>query len=272
MRGLLRMFLMIISFGSWKMNKAADALAANPGVMQGEYDKIISAKSGKIKQFEDVLSEIEMNRSTRAQQLEGVTKQIEDRTKVQKGALAAMQKIAAKYGADKDKCEADTEFVKAKGAYTDCKSTVDQLNQRAHDLEESVKQSQDSFNRNMTLLQNEQRELQKLRTEKGDAVADVMAAKSEQQAADRQRNLASDGTDDRLAALRQVRQKAVASASVASKLSGADVKASEAEFLKDLSKSDSDSELDGLLGFKSAEAPAATTPTVQAAPTQVPEA
>jgi hypothetical protein len=107
------------------------------------------------------------------------------------------------------------------------------------------------------------RELEKIKEEKHDAVADILSATEEKQIADMVNGISNDKTSEELQRLRDMRQKASANARVSRELAGMDAQRAESEFLEYAQKSAADDEFDALIGLsqekKSSEPPAHDT-------------
>ena len=100
------------------------------------------------------------------------------------------------------------------------------------------------------------RDLDKLKEEKHDAVADILSATEERQIADMMTGLSNDRTSEELRELRELRQKSAAGARVSRELAGLDTKKAEAEFMEYAQSSDADDEFDALIGLAKKETPA----------------
>ena len=112
------------------------------------------------------------------------------------------------------------------------------------------------------------RDLDKLKEEKHDAVADVLSASEEKQIADMMTGLSNDSTSEELRELREMRQKASANARISRELAGMDTKRAEAEFMEYAQTNEADDEFDALIGLSKKEA----TAPAQQQETKIPEA
>jgi hypothetical protein len=101
------------------------------------------------------------------------------------------------------------------------------------------------------------RELEKLKVEKHDAVAEVLSAAEEKQIADMMTGLSKDRTSEELNELREVRSKARAGARISRELAGMDTKKMEADFLEYAQTSESNDEFDALIGLGKKDTPQA---------------
>jgi hypothetical protein len=111
------------------------------------------------------------------------------------------------------------------------------------------------------------RELDKLKEEKHDAVADVLSATEEKEIADMMTGLSNDRTSEELRELREMRQKAHANARISRELAGMDTKRAESEYLEYAQATEADDEFDALIGLSDKE----STQPAQQHDAQIPE-
>ncbi|MDB4628503.1 hypothetical protein OAF81_01515, partial [bacterium] len=100
-------------------------------------------------------------------------------------------------------------------------------------------------------LQQLLREVDKVKSEAADTVADVITAKQENELAETLTGIAQDGTAEELQNLRNMRQELRAEAKITKELAGTDTKAQEAEFLEFARQNQSNTEFDALIGLAS---------------------
>ncbi len=143
----------------------------------------------------------------------------------------------------------------------DFSSTLAEKTQRISEIEEDLKAMVANVSGHKTQIQALMRELDKLKEEKHDAVADVLSAKEEKEIADMVTGISNDRTTEELRDLRELRAKASANARVSRELAGMDTKKAENEFLEYAQQTEADDEFDALIGLskekKSSDAPVA---------------
>jgi phage shock protein A len=100
-----------------------------------------------------------------------------------------------------------------------------------------------------TQIQSLMRDLEKLKEEKHEAVADVLSAREEEQIADMMTGLSNDRSSEELRELRDLRQKAGAKARVSRELAGLDTKRAEADFIEYAQEHAANDEFDALIGL-----------------------
>ncbi|MCX5769894.1 MAG: hypothetical protein NTZ09_06430, partial [Candidatus Hydrogenedentes bacterium] len=150
-------------------------------------------------------------------------------------------------------------------------STLAEKQSRIEELEADIGDYGKRIGDHKVQLQSLLRELDKLRAEQVDAVAEVITSREEKELADTLSGIAQDGTAEELQRLRQLRQEVKAEARISRELAGTDTKVQEAEFMEFARTSQSDSEFDALIGLAATvEKPAATAP-VQEKPAALPE-
>ena len=94
-----------------------------------------------------------------------------------------------------------------------------------------------------------QRDIEKLKSEAADAVADVITSKEETELADMINGISKDGMAKELQNLRDLRHEVRAEARISREMAGTDTKVQEAEFLEYARSNTATDEFDALLGM-----------------------
>jgi chromosome segregation ATPase len=244
-----------------KGNRAADRMAANPDVISGTYDHIVAEKRGRINQFKDAISGLVAIQEKKKDSLETESNEVARLEKLKAGALASAQKVAQTYNGDQTKTMADADYQKHQAAFRDFSSTLDAKKKHVAELEGDIQGQQKTINDYTVQIQTQMRDLEKIASEKQETIADVMSANEQKQVADLVSGLSQDNTAQDLQNMRDMRQKAKASAKVSQTLSGMDTRTAEAEYEKAAGNTEADDEFAKLMNFKTPDAPAATAPT-----------
>ena len=143
----------------------------------------------------------------------------------------------------------DPEYLKCSAAFKDFSSTLQEKQDRAAEIEADLEQLVTNVAGHKTQIQSLMRELDKLKEEKHDAVADVMSAQEEKQLADMMTGLAEDRTGEELRELRELRNKAKANARISREVAGLDTKKAEDDFLAYAQADAAEDEFDALIGL-----------------------
>ncbi len=238
---------------TFRVNKASETLRMNPGVISANYDRVIEEKRNRLNQYKDAVSAMIAQEESKKDKLRSITAEIEKLEKLRSGAAAKAKKLVDKYNGDVAAVKNDPDYVKCQAAFKDFSSTLNEKQQRASEIDEDLKQLVANVSGHKTQIQSLMRELEKLKEEKHDAVADVLSASEEKQIADMMTGLSNDRTSEELRELREMRQKASANARISRELAGMDTQRAEAEFLEYAQTSEADDEFDALIGLSQQE-------------------
>ncbi len=251
-----------------RINKAREALDMNPAVMSATYDNVIEEKRKRLTQYKDAVSAMIAQEETKKEKLAALTQEIQKLEQLKAGAAAKAKQLVDKYAGDPSAVKSDPEYLKCQSAFKDFSSTLAEKTKRANELEEDLKTMVANVAGHKTQIQTLMRELDRLKEEKHDAVADILSAKEEKELADMMTGLSNDRTTEELRDLRELRSKAAANARVSRELAGLDSKKAENEFLEYAQQTEADNEFDALIGL-SAKKEAKETPAVDS---KIPEA
>src|SRR4029453_12889440 len=175
-----------------------------------------------------------------AQQEQKVTKvkqltdEVTNLEKLRSGALAkARQSVERLKAAGKtdDQIKEDEDYKRCLAAYNDFSSTLAEKKDHIADAEKDIATYAKGIGDHKVQLQQLLRDVEKIKAESHDAVADIITAKKEKEVADMFSGIAQDGTAQELQNMRQLRNEMRAEARISRELAGTDTKAQEAEFL-----------------------------------------
>jgi chromosome segregation ATPase len=253
---------------TFRVDKASETLRMNPGVISANYDRVIEEKRSRLNQYKDAVSAMIAQEESKKEKLRTITTDIEKLEKLRSGAAAKAKNLVDKYQGDVEAVRSDPEYIKCQAAFKDFSSTLAEKQQRAAEIEEDLKQLVANVSGHRTQIQSLMRDLDKLKEEKHDAVADVLSAAEEKQIADMMTGLSNDRTSEELRELREMRQKASAGARISRELAGMDTQRAEAEFMEYAQSSVADDEFDALIGLSNKE----SAKSVPQQDTKIPEA
>ncbi|MEM7473936.1 MAG: hypothetical protein AAF483_03030 [Planctomycetota bacterium] len=253
---------------TFRVNKASETLRMNPGVMEANYDRVIDEKRSRLGQYKEAVAAMIAQEESKKEKLTELTKDIEKLEKLKAGAAAKAKKLVDKYNGDINAVKADPDYAKCQAAFKDFSTTLAEKSQRATDLDDDLKGLVANVSGHKTQIQSLMRDLEQLKEEKLDAVADVLSASEEKEIADMMTGLSNDRTSEELRELRELRSKANANARISRELAGMDSDRAEAEFLEYAQTSEADDEFDALIGLAESSTPETDQPQHDA---QIPE-
>lgn len=255
-----------------RVDSARRALDTNPHVVRAKFDEIIRDKTGRIHQYKQAVAGLIAQQENKIGKVKTLTGDMQRLEALKTGALAkAKQRVKQLQanGADKAGIQSDEEYMKCLAAYNDFTSTLAEKQDRIDELEGDVKDYGEGIKGHKVQLQQLVRDIDKLKAEAADSVADMITAKQEKEIADAFSGIAEDGTEKELANMRQLRLEMKAEARISKEMAGTDTKAQEAEFLEFARTTSASDEFDALVGLAEEvdTAPAeAETDTRQALP------
>ncbi len=250
-----------------QLDSARRTLDTNPHVVRAKYDAIVQEKTGRIQQYKQAVAGLiaqQENKIAKVKALTGEVKKLED---LKAGAMAkAKQRVSTLQaaGRSKEDIQHDEDYMKCLTAFNDFSSTLAEKQARIDELEADVSDYGNRIKEHKVQLQQLVREIDKIKAESTDAVADIITARQEKEIADAFSGIAEDGTEKELQRMRELRQEVKAEARVSQELAGTDTRAQEADFLEYARKSTASNEFDALVGLsadadKTAQEPEAKT-------------
>jgi phage shock protein A len=230
-----------------RIDEARRAIDSDPAVVRAKFEEIIEEKKKKIRQYKQAVAGLITQQEKKLSKVRELTEEVNKLEKLKAGALAKAKKAVE--GKSPEEAKKDETYQKCLAAYNDFNSTLNEKKKRIADLEEDIEGYQKTISQHKIQLEHLVRDLEKLKGELADTVADVVAAKQEKEIADALSGIAEDTTDAELEKLRNLREEIKAEAKISKELAGTDTKVQEAEFLAFAEESEVSSEFDELLGL-----------------------
>jgi len=234
-----------------RIDKARQALLANPNVIRATYDQITKEKADRIHQYKDAVAGMIGQEEKKRAQLKSLTEDITKLEGMKAGAAAMAKKLVAKYNGDIEAVKNDPEYARCQTAFKDFTTTLTEKEQRVADLEVDIEALSKNIGDHKVQIQGLLRDLEKIKEEKHEAVADVISAREEQQIADMVSGISEDRATEELNELRDMRRQVKAKARMSREISGLDAKRDEEEFLAYANESVANNEFDALIGLTS---------------------
>lgn len=232
-----------------RIDEARMALSSNPVVVRATFDNIIREKTKRIHQYKDAVAGMIAQEEKKKAELKNQSEEVAKLEKLREGAAAMARKVVGRHAGNIEAVKNDPEYLKCQGAFKDFSSTLEEKETRCAELEGDIKALGQSIANHKVQLEDLHREIDKVRQEKEETVADMITAKEEKELSDMLAGISQDRTSEELQELRDLRQKAKASARVSRELAGTDSKRSEQEFLEYATETAADSEFDRLIGL-----------------------
>ncbi len=241
-----------------QIDSARRVLDTNPHVIKAKYDAIVEDKIERIHQYKQAVAGLIAQEEKKLSKIKQLTSEVENLERLKAGALAKAKQTVEQLkatGISEEAIHDDENYKKCLTAYKDFNSTLSEKQERISELEADIEGYKNNISDHKIQLQQLLRDVEKVKAEAADTVADVITAKQEKELAETFAGIAKDGTAEELQNLMEMRQELKSEAKITKELAGTDTKSQEAEFLEYARQSESTSEFDALIGLAS-EAPA----------------
>ena len=234
-----------------QIDQARRGLDTDPHVMRAKFDDIIKGKVNQIHTYKQAVATLIAQQEKKMAKVKSLTEEVQKLENLKAGALAMAKQAVAKLqgeGKTKEELHADPDYKKCLTAYNDFAATLTEKQDHIKDLENDIGEYDGSIANHKINLQQLQRDIEKLKSEAADAVADVITSKEETELADMINGISKDGMAKELQNMRDLRHEMRAEARVSREMAGTDSKVQEAEFLEYARSNTATDEFDSLLG------------------------
>lgn len=248
-----------------QMDSARRTIDSNPHVVRAKYDQIIREKISQIQMYKQAVAGLIAQQENKIAGVKRLTEEVQQLERLKAGALAKAKQTVERLqasGKTKEQIQTDEDYKKCLSAYNDFSSTLAEKQERIAENERDVEGYRKTIAEHKVQLQQLLRDVEKVKSESSDAVADIITSKQERDIADTLAGIAKDGSAEELQRLRQMRQEIRAEARISKEMAGTDIKAQEAEFLDYARKSSASAEFDALVGLAETKE-AAAKPTAE---------
>ena len=240
-----------------RIDSARRVLDTNPAVIRAKYDAVIRDKVNQIHTYKQAVASLIAQQENKLGSVKKLSEEVQQLERLKAGALAKARQTVEKLqaaGKSKEEVQADEDYKHCLGAFNDFSSTLSEKQARIAENERDIEGYRKTIADHKIQLQQLVRDVEKVKAEAADTVADVITAKQEKEIAETLSGIARDGTAEELQGLRQLRQEVKAEARISKELAGTDAKAQEAEFLEYARTSSANAEFDSLIGLGDSKA------------------
>ena len=235
-----------------QIDKSRRALDSNPNVMKAKFNDIIKSKVDQIHTYKQAVATLIAQQEKKMAKVKALTQDVRKLENLKAGALAMAKQTVAKLqgeGKTKEEVHADPEYKKCLTAYNDFAATLIEKQDHIKDLEGDIGEYDGSIANHKINLQQLQRDIEKLKSEAADAVADVITSKEERDLADMLNGISKDGMGKELQNMRDLRHEMRAEARLSREMAGTESKVQEAKFLEYARSNTGTDVFDSLLGM-----------------------
>lgn len=271
---LFRWFKAVGYLLTGQIDSARRVIDTNPHVIRSKYDQIVKDKVAQIHTYKQAVAGLIAQQENKIAKVKRLSEEVDRLERLKAGALAkAKQTVEAltRAGKSKEEIQADEGYQKCLSAYNDFSATLAEKNDHIAENEADVSSYAKTIGGHKVQLQQLLRDVEKIKAEAADTVADVITAKEERDLADMLSGISQDGSAAELQQMRQLRQEIKAEARISKEIAGTDARAQEAEFLDYARRTTANSEFDSLIGLSSAPEEKPKTGSVEKEGSALPE-
>ncbi len=251
-RAIIRWFKAVGYLLTGQIDSARRVIDANPHVVRAKYDQIVRDKVAQIQTYKQAVAGLIAQQENKMAKVKQLTDDVQQLERLRAGALGKAKQMVdqlTKQGKAKEEIQQSEDYKKCLAAYNDFSTTLAEKQDHIAGLEKDLAAYAKAIGDHKVQLQQLLRDVEKVKAEAADAVADVITSQQEKDLADMLSGIAKDGSAEELQRLRQMRQELKAEARISKEMAGTDAKAQEAEFLEYARKSAASSEFDALIGL-----------------------
>ncbi len=248
--GFTRFFKAIWYTLTGRAHESADRMMENPEAVRGAYEDIIKDKKGNIQRYKQAIGQLIALVEQKRTAVKNLTDEVERLEELKSGAIAKAQQTAADLqgqGLAQEEIKVHAEYTRCVTAYQDFNSNLQEKTGRITELEGEIEGAQADIESHKLQITNLHRDLDKIKSEQSEAVADLITAREQEEIADMLSGISMDGTSAELTRMREIREKAKGRSKVAQELAGTDSKNEEQEFLAAARSSSTSDEFDALI-------------------------
>ena len=248
--GFTRFFKAIWYTLTGRAHESADRMMENPEAVRGAYEDIVNDKKGNIQRYKQAIGQLIALVEQKKSAVKSLTDEVDRLEELKAGAIAKAQQTAAALqgeGLTQEETKQHAEYTRCVTAYQDFNSNLQEKTGRITELENEIEGAQADIESHKLQITNLHRDLDKIKTEQSEAVADLITAREQEEIADMLSGISTDGTSAELTRMREIREKAKARSKVAQELAGTDSKSEEEEFLTAARSSATSNEFDNLI-------------------------
>ncbi len=239
-------------FITGRVDDARRTLDSDPHVIRAKFEEQIADRTQKIQQYKQAVAALIAQHEKKLAKLRSLTEEVKKLEDLKVGAAAQAKHIVAKLqseGKSMDVIKTNETYQKCLMAFNDFSATLQEKQNYLTELEGDIQEYNTRIADHKIQLQKLIRDLDKLKSESAETIAEVMTANEEKALNDMLSGISTNESDKSLAEMREMRQRVKAEARISKELSDSDTKNQEAAFLDFAQKSVSNSEFEALMGF-----------------------
>lgn len=262
-RSITEFFKSLSKQAEGSIDQAADRMRTDADALKSKYDDVIREKIKNIKDYRGAMSNMVHQKDKMVEKAKELTQEVGKLEELKAGAAAKVRKLVSSLkgeGKTQADIEANPEFAEGKQHYSRFAEQLAQKQAEIEDLEQRASEIEAKMGGHKEQLGKMLKEIDQLREEAAESVAEVAAAGEEMEARNMMSNMGGgSNADEELAKLREIRARSNAEAKIAHELadSGADADSLTKEFLEKAEAESAADDFASLVGLGDTPSPKA---------------
>jgi len=248
--GIIRAFFRYLRFWNWRkaryiLDKADQQFTGSVDGISAAFDIHQDKLVSQYRKMRDAIAQVESVLEEKRSRLEALNLEEEDLISKREGALTLAEEAQAKGDM--------TEYDKHAQAFERFQVRIDEIEERQERLNTEINDTSSTMDRYMLQLQEMQSEIEKLPTQKAEAISDFVSAKQIVELNDRLQGLETSIDRGPISAVLKSNRELTAKARISEKLAGADIRVQDKAYEKAGRQSTARNKLDQMLAARKAE-------------------
>lgn len=275
-RAIRRYFGAFFALLSGGIDGARRKLNENPNVIAATFDDIRDQQIASVKSMSDAVAEMIAAKERKVVKVATLTERCADNSEMRDGALAMIDELKGQFDLSTEKgissLKGTEDYQEAAGAFESLSKEINDDESTLEELELAIAEDEKQLANRLSQLGTMKDEIEKIKSEKQETIADVESAKQERRINDMINGISQNDSGERLQEMRDLRNKMKAQVVVGRKLAGTESASRKDKFKKFANKRKAATEFDNLLGIgKETSSKEEPTKEQEAAATRLPE-
>ena len=159
-------------------------LIENMNEVRKTYDEIIQDKQDNIQRYKQAIGQLIAIVETKKSSLKGIRDDIDKLEKMKVGVTAKSKVISQELrleGLSEEDIKLHPDYIRCINSYNDFHVTIEEKTARVTELEQNIERAQADIDDHKNQITELHRDLEKIKTEQSEAIADIITAREQQQ-------------------------------------------------------------------------------------------
>lgn len=253
---MLRYLRALWYYCTGRVDAARRVLSKNPYVVRSTYDNAIEKAKKNIGELSNAYGQLTAQGAQKSARLKELNEEYNKVQAIKTGAVNKAKEIKntlVAQGNTEESVKTNPEYIQCLKTYQDYDARSLEVSNQVKQLEVELQEHQKRSEEFKNSLMIQKRNIEKLKSEKEETVADIIMADEEKKLNQMLAGVSTDSSDKDLEEMRELRQTIKAEAKVSRELAGTEVKSVENDYLKYANNEKISIDFNNLVGLGSQE-------------------